>query len=95
VDHQTEMAHKQAEEAVKTRIQLNEEMEQLQLQIEKNERDWLKADEFTKEYKESQLFVEAVKSLRIDVSKSVKPGSSTTSVDSKINNKASPVIPQK
>ena len=29
VDHQTELAHKQAEEAIKTRISLNEEMEQL------------------------------------------------------------------
>lgn len=48
VDNQTELAHKQAEEAIKTRISLNDEMEQLQQEIERNERDWVRADEFTK-----------------------------------------------
>jgi transposase len=48
VDYQTELAHKQAEEAIKERVALNEQIELLQQEIDKNERDWVRAEEFTK-----------------------------------------------
>ena len=63
VDKETEKAHKAAEEAIKRRIELNDEMEEIQQEIERNERDWFRADEFVKQYKEAKEFVEAVKSL--------------------------------
>ena len=77
VDHETEKAHKEAEAAVKARIELNLVMEELEQEIEKNQRDWYRAEEATLQYKESKRFVEAVTSLRINTSKKKDEGEET------------------
>lgn len=80
VDNQTEEAHKKTEEAVKIRVGLNEQIEALQSQIDQNERDWVRADEFTKVYKESQDFVEKVKALKIETTKTNSQRNSVVSL---------------
>ena len=72
VDHQTDLAHKASEEAVRRRIALVENLERLQNEIGQNERDWIKADDFVKQYLVSRNFVEQVKSLRINFDSNVE-----------------------
>jgi hypothetical protein len=72
VDHQTDLAHKASEEAVRRRIALVDNLERLQNEIGQNERDWIKADDFVKQYLVSRNFVEQVKSLRINFDSAVE-----------------------
>ena len=65
VDHQTELAHKVTEEAIKKRIGLNEEIENLQDEIARNERDALRADEYVKQYTSAKEFFDQVKALKV------------------------------
>jgi hypothetical protein len=58
VDHQTNLAHKASEEAVRKRMGLADELDRLQVEIAQNERDWIKADDNVKQYLGSKNFVE-------------------------------------
>lgn len=80
VDYQTELAHKEAEDAYKKRLELNEIMDKLQQEIQLNERAIMKADEMVKQYQESKDFVDKVVSLKVKPTQSPsKKGGSTLS----------------
>ena len=72
MDHQTDLAHKASEEAVRRRMALGDELDRLQNEIAQNERDWIKADDFVKQFLGSKNFVEQVKSLRINVDMNIE-----------------------
>ena len=48
VDRQTEVARKTTEEAVKKRLSLNEDIEYYQEEIDKNEREKIRCEDFVK-----------------------------------------------
>jgi hypothetical protein len=67
VDQQTEVARKTTEEAVKKRLSLNEDIDYLTEEISKNERDWLRTEDFVKQYTAAKNFFDSVKALKVVV----------------------------